>query len=522
MKRYLCLFALFFLFFPVYSQQYKILEYSYSIEGSGKMIKTQEYALIQQVPIDTKTIFKDVDSFNTYISNLNTKLNNLRAFETVQISYEPIEVPDTPESDIIFIKLLIYVKDSFHLFAIPGPKYDSNKGLTLKVKLTDSNFLGSLNTLSSDFYLLLPTEESDGKTTEFGFNCNVDYPFKAGIFDAVWLNSLKLSYTLEQPMPEWNIHTGLRLTLPFEKTKLIFETNQRFINNFQYKDFNDNLYFVNDFKFFVPLIITQLNYFGNLTYTPYSTTSINWDFNYISEENSDLSSPITTIGHTLSFGRTDWNKNLRTGFNFSLDNSYTYNFQRKRFYPQITMDITAFKTFDLFQDSYFFRNLGINSHIRAFTYLYNPKKNNYIDNDGNPIGQYLRGIRDYQEYKEVRISALNPTNAFILNLDFPIHIFTTNFTKSFFKYFNFDFQLSPFFDMALCYNKITQTYFSFEDGFYGTGIEIIVYPAKWSGITLRGSVGIDAGRKFFANHLNMDWRENVSKKEFSVGFGLHY
>ena len=76
--------------------------------------------------------------------------------------------------------------------------------------------------------------------------------------------------------------------------------------------------------------------------------------------------------------------------------------------------------------------------------------------------------------------------------------------------------------MALCYNKITQTYFDIKDGFYAGGLEVIVYPLKWSGITIRGSVGIDVGRKFLANHINMDWRENVSKKEFSIGFGLHY
>ena len=113
-------------------------------------------------------------------------------------------------------------------------------------------------------------------------------------------------------------------------------------------------------------------------------------------------------------------------------------------------------------------------------------------------------------------------NALILNFDLPVHIFTTNFTKSFLRYFNFDFQLSPFFDMALCYNKINQTYFNLKDGFYGAGLEVIVYPLKWSGITVRGSVGIDVGRKFFANQINTDWRQNVSKKEFSIGFGLHY
>ena len=76
--------------------------------------------------------------------------------------------------------------------------------------------------------------------------------------------------------------------------------------------------------------------------------------------------------------------------------------------------------------------------------------------------------------------------------------------------------------MALCYNKITKTFFNPKDGFYAGGLEVIVYPLKWSGITVRASVGIDIGRQFFSKHLNMDWRENTSKKEFSIGFGLHY
>ena len=76
--------------------------------------------------------------------------------------------------------------------------------------------------------------------------------------------------------------------------------------------------------------------------------------------------------------------------------------------------------------------------------------------------------------------------------------------------------------MALCYNKVTQTFFNFKDGFYGAGLEAIVYPLKWSGITVRASLGIDAGRKFFAKKINTSWRENVPKTEIQLGFGLHY
>ena len=106
-----------------------------------------------------------------------------------------------------------------------------------------------------------------------------------------------------------------------------------------------------------------------------------------------------------------------------------------------------------------------------------------------------------------------------MNLDFPIHLFRTNFKKAF---LNFDLQASPFIDIALCNNKITNTLFDPKDGFYAAGLEFLVYPLKWSGITIRGSIGIDVGRKFLGNYLNMDWRENVSKKEFLIGFGLQY
>ncbi len=533
MKRLNLFLILLLTLFPLAAQQYKIDDVEYSITGCGHWIFgcTQEYALSNEVQIDKKTIFENETTFDAYLVDLEKRLKNLRAFETIELNYEPIAQKQEQDAEqesnleplaITPVKLKITVQDSFHLFAIPGPKYDSNKGLTFKLKIKDSNFLGSLNTLSSDIYFLIPTQESDGNSTEFGFNCTVDYPFRAGIFDAIWLNDLGLSYTIGDDMPEWNIRTGLRLTLPFDKTSLVFETNQRFVNNFEYQDFDDNLYFVNDFKFYVPLTIANLNYFGKLSYTPYTITSINWDHNGINKENSSLSSPIWTIGHKISFGRVDWNQNLRTGFTLSLDNFYKYNFQRKRLYPELEFVVAGYKKIDLLEDSYFFRNFGLVAKSTIFTFLFNPKKDIYIYNDGNSIGQHLRGIRDSQDYKGTNISSLNPTNAFILNFDLPVHIFTTNFTKSFLRYCNFDFQLSPFFDMALCYNKITQTYFSFEDGFYGAGLEVIVYPIKWSGITIRGSVGIDVGRKFLDNYINTEWRENVSKKEFSIGFGLHY
>lgn len=90
------------------------------------------------------------------------------------------------------------------------------------------------------------------------------------------------------------------------------------------------------------------------------------------------------------------------------------------------------------------------------------------------------------------------------------------------KHFNFDLQVSPFVDFALTYNKATEKLFDYKDGFYAAGVEVLVYPRKWSSFVVRGSIGVDIGRWLLSDLLNTEWREEVNKKEISIGIGLHY
>ena len=508
-----------FLSFVVYSYEYQITDVKYDITGCGAKIwgKTQDYVLNNEVSVNKKKVFETEEDFLEYIEDYKQRLVNTRAFEEINVDYSVTE-PDT-QTNICNVTLFVTVKDSFRLFVIPGPKYDSNSGLILKIKLKDSNFLGSLNTLSSDIYFLLPTSESDGNNFELGLNCNFDYPFNAGIFDATWINDLGLSFTIGNERPEFNFTTGLKLSLPFDKTSIVFELDQQIVNDYSYKEFKDSLYFVEGFNISVPFTLVQSKHLGNLVYKPYSKVNVNWDINGINKLNSDLSSPVMTIGHKLSFGRIDWDENLRTGLSATLDNYYTYNFQRNTFYPIIAAETQLHKSFQIFEDFPLFNHIGFSSSLYAFTFMFDPQKDKYIFNDGLKIGSYLRGIRDSQDYAGTNVNSLNTTSAIVFNFDVPLRIIKTNFKHQF---LNFDWQMSPFFDAALCYNKITKKYFDLKDGFYGAGLEMIVYPVKWSGITIRASVGIDVGRKFFSNYINTDWRENTSKKELSLGFGLHY
>ncbi|MBO4857156.1 MAG: hypothetical protein J5527_01405 [Treponema sp.] len=516
-----------------YANKYQITEVKYLIIPSEiKFLGvTKPYCLEQKVSVDKNKIFETEEEFTEYLEDYKQRLNNTRVFEELNVEFvclsvepkEPVETdePVDIEDEVMKVRLHVYLKDSFHIFVLPGPKYDSNNGLRLKFKIKDFNFLGTLNTMNSDIYFLIPTIESDNKNTEFGLNFSFDYPFKAGIFDSAWVNDLGISYTIGDSMPEWDVKTGVQFKLPFDKYSFIWEIYQKSINNFDYEKFGDSLYFAEEIKFSLPIKFYESSTLGTFTYTPYLDTYFNWDLDSISENNSSLSSPVIDLGHSISFGRVDWNNNLRDGLDFTLLNYYMYNFQRNMFYPITKVDFRFYNSIPLL-DAPVFKRLGINGKIYSFIYMLNPDKNEYIRYDGYSFGDELRGIRDSQNYKDTDISSLTSTSAIIVNLDFPLHIYTTNFTAKFFKFFNFDLQISPFVDIALTYNKYNKSWYNPKDGFYSAGVEFLVYPTKWKGITVRANFGYDIGRKFLKNYLNMDWRGDSSKYEIYLGLGLHY
>ena len=506
-----------------YANKYKINKVDYSIEASTKIALgiTKPYCLEQKVPVNTNTVFESEEELLEYLEDYKQQLNNTRVFADLSVEYDILNIELPSEDDIYKVNLKVYLVDSLHLFFIPGPKYDSNDGLTIKIKIKDRNFLGTLNTLNSDINVLLPTFESDNKDRKYGMNFSFDYPFKAGIFDSTWVNDAGISYTSTDDMPEWNVKTGLVLSLPFDNYSLVMGVYQKFINNLDYKSYDDAVYFSEEFTFSVPISVYQSKRFGTFSYTPYVDTYFYWDFNKISKDNSSLASPVINFGHSFSIGRVDWQYNLRNGISLSLSNYYIYNFSRKLFYPIISLDTSFFKSFTLF-DAPVFNRIGLNARLYSFIYMLNPEKHEYIKGDGISIGGRLRGIRDTQYFPGTDTSILSPTSAIVLNFDLPYHLFTTNFTTKFINYFNFDLQVSPFIDIALTYNKFTNDWYSLKDGFYTAGLEFLVYPCKWSSITVRANLGYDIGRKFLKDYLNMDWRDDSSLWEFYFGLSLHY
>lgn len=543
-----------------FSDAYKINSVNYNITG-----QTRKYSLDTKVKPDRTTVFASEDSLMEYLSDYKKRLENTRAFEIVKVDFSlsdsgkkvlftqdgVIELPSDITSDITrdeqiagleagenenpeipetlyLVDLEVTTKDTLHILGAPYPKYDSNNGFSFKLKVKDTNFFGSLEEMGSDFNFAVESDDELNYDYKFGFAINFDTPFKLGIFDAVWKNDHEISYPIGEKTPEWNFKTGLALELPFEKFSVKLDLYQSFIRDLDYEDENvngtmvhygDGTYFVENAKLSVPLVIQKINEWGNIYYTPYLEATHNWDSDGISDLNEDLMGPVFTIGQTISTSRINWHGNFRNGLSASMTQSFSYNIQKYSFIPGLNGELKAFKAF---------KHLGFSADIYAFAYL----------NGTSTFGERLRGIRDDQYYALSTghgfQKACETPAAIVLNLDLPVKIFEIRWDEiSFIKeketlrkimgLFNMEFQISPFLDFALCRNRATGRDFHFADGFYAAGLEAIVYPLRWKGMTVRASVGLDLGQKLpvLKDKLNQEWRDAKSY-EISIGIGLHY
>lgn len=513
--------VLFFLFFTcffsagnLFSQRYKIHDATFDIKGAGFSFlgKTTPYSLQTFFPLDKKKIFDSYEDLNEYIENYKTSLESSRFFEFVELNYEFLEIQNQNSelSDVQLIVLHFDIKDFHHLLFLPYPKFSSNTCFSFKLKGKDTNFLGSLQTLSTEIRLDITNEGF-----EPGFAIDFSLPFKIGNFNAQWVNDYDISYTINKPMPEWETKTGLKLTLPFYKNSILFEFYQYSFKNFDYLDYGDDLYFKEEFSLSSSISLFSFENFTELYFTPKLSFFTNWDFDGINIKNNDLSSPSIQFSSSLSNKKISWDNCFRSGYSSDLNSSITYNFQRNDISPSISAEIQLFYNFSTSQTRNFLEKFGICADLYYFSYFYLPNNDFFY---GEKIGSRLRGILDNSYFgNDLQNSpAYTTSSAIVFNFDLPHHLFTTNFK---YQILNFNLQASPFVDIALVMDRNKNTLFSLKDGYYTAGFEVLVYPLKWSSYTLRASVGFDILKVLKADSkLKGLFKYN----EIFIGIGLHY
>ena len=502
------------------AQNYKIEGYKITTDGKFKLTTTKPYAIELNYPIDKKTIFTK-EEFEAYITNYKQELENSRLFEEINVDYDVIEQTQTetpPYETVLKVKLNISLIDSNHFLMVPYPKFKSDKDktqMTLKLKAKDSNFLGTMNPLATDLNIEVKNEDGNWNFKP-GFNISYDYPFSAGLFDATWINDYTINYNSDYKYPEWNAKTGLKFVLPFHYISFVLEGYHNFINNFDYEEYGDAMYSKEEFSFSTPIKLYEFKNFSYLVYTPSINYNFVWDFDDINIANTSLTGPIISLSQSLSNSKINWHDNFRKGYSLSLSNSWSYNFQRKDWSTSLSFEAKGFTSIKL-EDRDYLDRVGIVTDLYAFTYFDLPGQyyNHDVSGYGNSIGGRLRGVPD-DSYFGNKDSSTTSTG-FVLNIDLPINIIKTSFNRDL---FNFSMQFSPFLDVAIYRDRALPLQ---TDSKLCSGMEVLVYPYKWSSFIIRGSIGFDL-KETLSEDTNIKglvkglWHN----KEISIGLGLHY
>ena len=518
MKKTLALFAvLLFASVSLFSEQYQIIDAEYSVKGSGFSFlgKTRPYVLKQKFPLDKKKTFNSREELENYIKNYEETLISSRDFDSVTIDYEST----VSENEVQEVRLIVDIVDSHHMLAVPLPKYTTENGASVKIKAKDTNFLGTLNTMNMSLDL--------GKNTAGDFipelSFDFDYPFSIGNIDATFVNDYSLSYIVSNKEYkrgfEWDAKTGLQLSIPFEFLPLSLGIYQ-YVNgdldykyyeeeeeSYFFKDNEDYLYFAEELTLGTSFKLTEFSNYTSLSYSPSIGIKWNWDGNGINNKNYSLASPTLSFSHSISNGKVNWNNNFRKGYNFSLSNSYSYTFIKNDLIPSVRFDAEYYFNY-IANDQEYWNQYGICSRFHSFYYFEVPT-NGTKKRDTESFDGRLRGV--------LGSNCGSYYSGFVLNLDLPHNVFTTDFKT---QIINFNLQFSPFFDMAIYFDKNSEGSFNlYNNGYYCGGFEMLVNPLKWSSYTVRASLGIDLKG---ASHANNFLEAITNNMEIFIGIGLHY
>ena len=506
-------FLLFAVCFPLYSQEqqeddeihteyeqdsstliYIINSFVFNIDGI-----TRSYALINKANFIHGEEITGLANLERYIRNKQQLLYNERVLESVRIEHT---VGTVQEDGKYPVDLVIHVKDTWNIIAIPRPQYTSNSGFDITVKARDYNFLGTMSPLRLDvgyqrdiegknfFTLML---DADIPFRAFGFNWNLDFD-----------NYFGYRPDMDKPFYYKNI-TGISVEFPFKQTTLTAGFSESFIvneeNPLRYREeygyFQEGFYMSSiPFVSWKIPISPDIFDLGELNYYLKLSAVFNHEFPQWSIADF-RKGPILNFSHNFDFGRIDWIGNFQNGLSASVGNEFSYNFyylknDNEPLGSNIRVSVTGHKRFNNF--------IGISSRLMYRHWFFS----DYHDEAGDVI----RGVIDNSVLANYMLS---------FNLDIPVRVLRFrpsvwfNKYNKFFRIFDFDLHLSPIVDIALYNNPKEQTTFSFHNMLLTAGMEIIIFPERWRSLFLRISYG-----------RNFSFGDRSNTSEIFIGTEFHY
>ena len=121
-----------------FAASYKIVDYNFDVSG-----KTMDFAIKRLIVPSGEETFDSEDSLKNALNSKRQTLINQRVFKSVEYYY----VLGGAESDTIPVIVTFVIEDARSFLVLPYPKYDSNIGTRLGVRMWDTNLMGTLSNL---------------------------------------------------------------------------------------------------------------------------------------------------------------------------------------------------------------------------------------------------------------------------------------------------------------------------------------------------------------------------------------
>lgn len=448
---------------------------NYTIDGT-----TRESVLSHYLNLKSGQRFTSKEELIACLDSKVQLINNQRTLAggSIEASYSK----DPNNTDVTFVDLDIYVKDTWNYIVLPYAKYDSNDGFLLSLRGRNYNFLGGMETLSLNFDYV----QTEDAVSEYSINGGFEIPFY--LWDYNWKFAFEEDLILSPEQPfELKTEAGISVDIPLNSLTWQASINQEYHLNEDGESDADGYYMRTAARLgsSIPTGL-ELPFVGNMNYTAGIITSFAYKpFDSLSEERRGYE-----LGgsHGISAGQINWYGNFRDGTTFSADQDLRFNFTR---------DIWLSNTEAEFQFHKSFGWGGISSRLMG-NYLYN--------STDEEIGGPLRGILN---------NRLDGNAAVFLNIDFPVKIWIWFLDRW------FEGHISPFFDYALV--KPQGGDFSFDEGWYGAGLEGFAFLKAARSIYLRMSFGVDL-EAILDGSLPGDSASRDGKPVYAifVGLGHHY
>lgn len=139
-RGFIILFLLLAVCAGLFAATYRIKDYDFVVNG-----KTKQFVLLE-VTGNPGVTFDSQKTFLEFLDGKRQEFFNMRVFHEVSYTYTTQQVaPDVLDAVVTF-----YLHDASTFLMVPYPKYDSNYGLSIKLKAKDNNLFGTFASMDAE------------------------------------------------------------------------------------------------------------------------------------------------------------------------------------------------------------------------------------------------------------------------------------------------------------------------------------------------------------------------------------